>query len=400
MRETSYTVKTCPGLLSWARDRVGVEQDSISSKVGVTNSTYSKWENGENEIPFYLIEKLCRILRLHFADFYRESLPITPPRPKDCRKYANTPETPFSYKTHVYLLDAQTRQYCYDYLLTQLNRKNTFNKLNNPLTIASSNSGLLLRTYLALTAKEQTDNGDSLFFQILKNKIEFKGIMVIQVPLSLDFIRGMALYHETAPMIIVNSEDSFAVRCFSLFHELAHLLLNVSAISGRYGLDSFLEDSSDQLYQIERFCNYSAASALMPRELIENTLDSLGMEFSKIDNYIRSGRIFNLAVSLNVSKSSLLYRLLELDLGSETVLKSKLQDFADVSSDTDFVTKKSKRKNGGPSYYSVKRNQYGRLYIRTAIDAFNSGNISNSEVCSILSIKLKNIENLESEISN
>jgi Zn-dependent peptidase ImmA (M78 family) len=75
-------------------------------------------------------------------------------------------------------------------------------------------------------------------------------------------MRGFAIARNEIPVIVVNGRDpSQGGRCYTLLHELAHVLLGESALTNGDG--GTVEDQ-----KIERFCDSVAAAALMPRDLM------------------------------------------------------------------------------------------------------------------------------------
>jgi Zn-dependent peptidase ImmA (M78 family) len=77
-------------------------------------------------------------------------------------------------------------------------------------------------------------------------------------------MRGFALAKEELPVVVVNGKDySQGGKCYTLLHELTHIILGGSAISN----DTESLASRDE-QQIERFCDAVAAAALMPRGML------------------------------------------------------------------------------------------------------------------------------------
>lgn len=51
-----------------ARTNAGINQRDMAVKLGITNSTYSNYENGYSEPPVEIILKLCEIIGISFED--------------------------------------------------------------------------------------------------------------------------------------------------------------------------------------------------------------------------------------------------------------------------------------------------------------------------------------------
>ena len=104
--------------------------------------------------------------------------------------------------------------------------------------------------------------GRDAAFRLLRARVEETGIFVLltgnlgshHTNIEVEVFRGMALADEIAPFVVVNPHDSSGARCFTLLHELTHLWLGQTGVSG--GLPKS---------PVERFCNDVASEYLLPR---------------------------------------------------------------------------------------------------------------------------------------
>lgn len=79
--------------------------------------------------------------------------------------------------------------------------------------------------------------------------------------LNVEQCRGFTLVNDIAPYIYINSSDSKSAQMFTLIHEVAHLLLGISA--GHAGEDITYNDAN------ELYCNKVAAEFLVPMNELE-----------------------------------------------------------------------------------------------------------------------------------
>src|SRR2546430_2131992 len=94
---------------------------------------------------------------------------------------------------------------------------------------------------------------------LLRSKVEAAGIFVLLVgnlgshhtAIDVAAFRGFALADPIAPFVVINDQDARAAWSFTLVHELAHIWLGTTGVSGAFA------DA-----QIERFCNSIAGSFL------------------------------------------------------------------------------------------------------------------------------------------
>ena len=64
-----------------------------------------------------------------------------------------------------------------------------------------------------------------------RENVEEKGIFVFKAAFQNDSVDGFCLVHEQFPVIYLNNSRSSVRQIFSLFHELAHLLLGKNGIT-------------------------------------------------------------------------------------------------------------------------------------------------------------------------
>ena len=112
--------------------------------------------------------------------------------------------------------------------------------------------------------------------QSLAEAAEAIGILVIRNsmvknntrrPLNPKEFRGFALVDDRAPLVFVNGADSKGAQAFTLAHELAHLWLGETALSGG---GRFTEEDKG----IEQWCNRVAAEFLVPQASFETEFDA------------------------------------------------------------------------------------------------------------------------------
>lgn len=113
-------------------------------------------------------------------------------------------------------------------------------------------------------------------------------------PLKVSECRGFALVNEKAPYIFVNSADSKSAQLFTLIHEVAHLMLGVSA--GHAGSEVLYHEATEQ------YCDMVAAEFLVPasllRDIWENDTKSASRRF-KVSELVIARRAHDLDLMSN-----------------------------------------------------------------------------------------------------
>jgi Zn-dependent peptidase ImmA (M78 family) len=92
-------------------------------------------------------------------------------------------------------------------------------------------------------------------------KLERQGIAIFQLSLTKDNVRGFALVDENIPVIgIKRGNETIYGKIFTLFHELGHIILQVSAISDTLQTTANI---------VEQWCNAFAAAIIIPEQQLK-----------------------------------------------------------------------------------------------------------------------------------
>jgi Zn-dependent peptidase ImmA (M78 family) len=181
------------------------------------------------------------------------------------------------------------------------------------------------------------------------------------------FFRGFALADNVAPFVVINEKDSRAAWAFTLLHELVHILLGETGISGYNGDE-----------EIEKFCDAVAAKYLLdPAELNEIILrDNPSLR-------TLSERISAFSGARNVSRKMVAYNLLRANLISGTIYQELSKGF-----DAERIQRKvEEEKEGGPNYYVVRRHRLGSGLISFVDRMIAAGALSAPKAGIVLGVK-------------
>ena len=144
-------------------------------------------------------------------------------------------------------------------------------------------------------------------FRILRDAVERAGVLVIlkgnlghhTSNLSPSVFRGFAIADPVAPFVVINETDSRSAWSFTLLHELAHVFLGESGISGY-----------DSEQRVERLCDEAAGCFLLQhRELQE--IQARGV---RLDDLVEEVRAF--AKARKVSPKMVAYNMLRAEIVS------------------------------------------------------------------------------------
>ena len=87
-------------------------------------------------------------------------------------------------------------------------------------------------------------------FDIWRGWLESENIAVLKIKMPVEDARGFSLTDGEPYVIVVNSADADRARLFTLFHEYAHILLNMPVVCNQGDGDL------DEYAEIEQWCNH------------------------------------------------------------------------------------------------------------------------------------------------
>jgi Zn-dependent peptidase ImmA (M78 family) len=176
--------------------------------------------------------------------------------------------------------------------------------------------------------------------------------------------RGFALADRVAPFVVINENDSRAAWSFTLLHELAHIWLGETGVSGYEGEA-----------RIERFCDGVAARFLLdPAELAELRV----VEADNLDELM--DRIGEFAGARNLSRKMLAYNLLRSNLISAKTYRS-------LSDKLDEERTAQKAGGGAADYYTVRRHRIGPGLVSLVRRMVAGGALSTTQAGRVLGVK-------------
>ena len=213
----------------------------------------------------------------------------------------------------------------------------------------------------------------------LRRALDKAGILVLRESgLAKLGARGMCIFATPLPVIVYSSESPSA-QVFTLAHELGHVALGESAISGAPPG----QGAASHGRTVEQWCNHFAAAFLVPA-------GDLAAHWAKPN--VPQPRIEDIALSslskrYAVSDHAMLLRLIELRYVDSTFYWNEMRAI--------LMAREASFRGGGRSeYYGTRyRSARGDLYTGLVMEAWSSGRISNHNAAEFMGIK--NIKHLE-----
>jgi Zn-dependent peptidase ImmA (M78 family) len=384
-----------PTIFSWARTTAGLTLDEAARAIDL-KAAYGKSgtdrlaeiEAGDEEPSRSLVLRMAKEYRRSLLVFYMAERPRTGDRGDDFRTARGAEPPLYNPLLDALIRDIRGRQ---NILKSGLEDADT----ERLRFIGSANMDVSVEALAPRIVREldfrlddfRAQPGIGEAFAYLRSKIESRSIFVLllgnlgshHTRISVDTFRGYAIADDIAPLILVNDQDARSAWSFTALHEVTHLWLGTSGISG-------WEDGSD----IEKYCNDVASEILLParenRELGRIRATSLDELIAGISSYARSHRVSRPMVAYR------LFRLGTIDERRWNQLSARFkQEWLD-SREREAIERRGKE--GGPSYYVVKRHRLGDALLKFVTRSLGEGLLSYTKAGRVLGVKARNVDPL------
>ena len=207
----------------------------------------------------------------------------------------------------------------------------------------------------------------------IRSAIERLGILVLKDSrLGKYGVRGLTLFTNPLPVIIFGTEAPTA-QAFTLAHELGHISLQQSAISG----PPTAREAQTEVERSERWCDEFAGAFLVPA----TALGKIWAKPNQPDHAIGDDALGQIANRFSVSRHAMLIRLVQLGYVDAAY-------YWDIKR-PDFLRQEADFKGGGiaPYYGTRFRNTYGETYTALVLNAWGNGRITNHSAAELMGIK-------------
>jgi Zn-dependent peptidase ImmA (M78 family)/transcriptional regulator with XRE-family HTH domain len=381
-------------VLRWARERVRLSPDSAATGAGVTPDHIKRWEAGPDVPTVKQARKLANVYDVPFMELLSKEQPkikaldLVP----DFRLHSGADSPAELYE--LLLIQSEAEE-------TRLNALDLYDMLGiKPpvldevfywaLTKSTEAAAASTRNMLGLPMNEQYSrkgNDKDKFVNAFRSYLERAGIITMKNSgLAAFGARGMCLFASPLPVLLFSKEAPTA-QAFTLAHELGHVVLKESGISGPIGT----APSRTRARQVEDWCDGFAGAFLMPRGEVARMLPPPRRPESAIDD----GKIAAVANAFCVSRHAALVRLVELRYVDE--------DFYWRVKRPQFVEQEKDYKGGGrPKYYGSRfRSSRGDLYTGLVLEAWSNGKITNHNAAEFMGIKnLAHLDDIRSHFTS
>jgi Zn-dependent peptidase ImmA (M78 family)/DNA-binding XRE family transcriptional regulator len=256
-------------ILLWARETAGLEIPDAANKVGTTPESIEEWESeaGKSYPTVKQLRKLAKAYLRPIGLFFLPELPEDPESIKDFRRIHNAHKEEMSSALRFEIRLSWKRRDEAIELARDLGEELRSIDYHVSLQDDSDQVANKLRNILAIPVKEQTGwRTKNEAFSAWRGAIERLGVLVFQTGVLRNLIvnpaeaRGFSISEQPFPVIVVNGKDHPTARCFTLIHELTHILMHDGGLCDLHNPSS----PSSVIDKAEVFCNYVAGAVLVP----------------------------------------------------------------------------------------------------------------------------------------
>lgn len=370
-----------PSILRWARERRNISLEQASGHMNKSINEIQAWESGDKTPTVNQARELAKFYDRPFLDFLMEDIPnvYTPGEATDFRRHVTAEQNLSQIEiTEVRTWIESMRQNTLD-LFEETGESipslpsSLVAGLSEPPNLAARR----IREAIGLTWDMQSgvpSDSEHKFPKILRELFEKNGILTLRsTRLSNYGIRGISVANMPLPTVVITSESPTA-QAFSLAHELGHIVLRASGISGFQ-----LADPNN--FPTEKWCDAFAANFLLPTDYL---IQFFGQKPSTPASSVRDDLLNSAAKKFKVSPEVLLIHLVELKYVQATY-------YWDVKKPQFIEANANARHFGRAPYWASRyRNASGEMYTGLVLEAWATGKITNHGAAEFLGVKKAN----------
>ena len=376
-----------PSVIRWARESMGMSVEDVAHKLKRSSEEVRAWESeGSASSPTYAqLESLAyKVFKRPLAIFF---LPAPPDEIQPTREFRTLPDADLqtlNADTYVQVRKAHAYQITLKEVFDGRNpgERSIVRDVALDMQLSVETQASSVRKALGISLEDQLGwKTDELALKRWRESVEAHGIFVFKAPFKQKDISGFCLLDADFPLIYLNNGTTKTRQIFSLLHELAHLLLNVSGISKFE--QSYMSRLPVAERRLEQFCNKVAAEILIPSADFGQQIAGLPSDAESMQDHLYA----TLANRYGVSREAILRRLLDLERVSRAFYEQKAKLWAS-----------QKKAASGGDWYASQNTYLSDKFAREVIGRHYRNQISVEQASEYLGIKAKNFAGLEQRI--
>jgi Zn-dependent peptidase ImmA (M78 family)/transcriptional regulator with XRE-family HTH domain len=370
--------KVNPKILIWARETAGFSIEEAAKKLVISEDRLAAFESGNAEPSRKQLANMAERYRRSLLTFYLSE----PPRPKEFGEdFRSLP--PDQREAAAPLLSALIR----DVYARQSLIKSALEDADDAKTLEFVGSARMamgvpavaaaIREEIKFTRQDfRGQNSVSDAFAVLREGAERAGIFVLlmgnlgthHTDIDVRAFRGFALSDPVAPFVVINEKDARTSWSFTLLHELTHIWLGQTGVSGYDGEAA-----------VEKFCDKVAAEILLDQAELDEIPPNARNNFELL-----IGRLSEFAERRKISRKMVAFNLLSTNRISREMYSRLIRQFDD---DRVEAARSKEKAGSGPDYYVVRRHRMGPGLVDTVRRMVADGALTTSKAGKVLGVK-------------
>ena len=376
MADKQFQLKVNKEVLKWARSSLQYDTTYAAKELKISEKELAQLESGKKSPTYEILLKMSQLYSRPFAAFLLSEVPEEKPAPKDFRTVKSEKHGHLHDKTLLAIRRVRGLVQAAIELRNEVGIKlsgwNYSASINDdPEQLATDYRKLFKVKEINLI--EKTDAA----LDFLISQVENEGILVFQLSLTQDEVRGFSLTDETVPVIVIKrGGERPTAKIFTLFHELGHILLHDGGICN-------LKESG-AAGKIEKWCNQFAASILVPMNNLLN--EEVVKEHRRNDNpYWQLNTLTELGAKRHVGPEVILRRLYNAGLTTKQFYEEKHEKWSSA---------KTGGRGGGSGRDILKEKvrEKGKGFTRLALEAWESRKISLKDFADYMDITIDQVK--------
>jgi Zn-dependent peptidase ImmA (M78 family) len=383
-----------PNILTWARETAGFSIDEAAHALGFKDARARSAaarlraiEAGLEEPSRSVLQKMAQSYHRSLLVFYLTEPPATGDRGQDFRRAPGINPPEFDPTLDALIRDIRGRQSIVRDLLEQTEPKTVDYVGSATMDVPAVQLARQIAERISFSLDEfRQEKTIQAAFGYLRDKVEASGVFVLllgnlgsyHTNIPSGVFRGYAIADPVAPFIVVNDQDAGVAWSFTTLHELAHVWVGATGLSGET-IDT----------QLESYCNGVAGEMLLPEtEIAELRF----LSRASLQEAIQT--IGPFAFRRKISRAMVAYKLLRNNVITNARWRELNKHYEEewIAAQAHAATKD--KGEGGPSYYVLKRHRLGHALIDLVKNSLSEGFLTHTKAGQILGVKPRNVDPL------
>lgn len=375
------TVPISGEVLRWAREESGLTEAELAERIErAETEDIRAWEAGTSQPTRGQFTKLVNILRRPSAVFFLPEPPRAAGMPTMFRSSPALDGHKLGPDEALQVRWARRLQEIVSWVLRDEGREpalmGRYSVATDPIGPADAERK---KSKIPITIQTAWRNPWEAF-RAWRDYLEKCDVLVLQLEMGKNGIRGFGAWDEYAPLVAVNTAYHPTARTFTLFHEFGHLLTRTDAACKNFIRPTSQDDAA------ERWCERFAAAFLLPEKDLLEAADKHGVTPSSPTRDPDKAQL--IANRFKVSMRATAIRLQEVNLAKPGLYSAVAARFAAK----DWT--ESSGGGGGQPATQKRIRQLGNRLTGTLVEAADRGRLTTRDLADFLRLKTGQLDDL------